>query len=128
MPAKNSKKTTKPKKKPDAGKSELELQHKLAQETNELAKELKKLAKEVHRLKELEFIQILKHPWKLMGYSFLKGAMVGFGSIVGAGILIAVFFYLVSQISLVPVIGEFVQEVVGQLDLPENVDNSATEQ
>ena len=93
----------------------------LARESKQLAKENRALAKEIHRLKGLEFVKVLKHPWKLMGLSFLKGAMVGFGTIVGAGILISVFFFIISKISFVPVIGEFIEEVVGQIELPQEV-------
>ena len=93
----------------------------LIKESKSLAKENSKLAKEVNRLKNLEFVKVLKHPWRLMGLSFLKGAMVGFGTIVGVGILISVFFYIISKISFVPFIGEFIEEVVGQIELPQEI-------
>lgn len=81
----------------------------------ELSKEVKDLTKEITKLKDLEFIQILKHPWRLMGLSLLKGIMVGFGSVLGATVLVALFVYLLSQISLVPVIGDFVKDIIQEI-------------
>ncbi len=83
----------------------------------ELTSELKQLAKEVKRLKSMELIQVLKNPWKFMGFSFLKGLMVGFGSVLGASVLVGLFVYLLAQVSLVPYVGDFVQEVVSQIQL-----------
>ncbi|MFA6917755.1 MAG: DUF5665 domain-containing protein [Candidatus Gracilibacteria bacterium] len=81
----------------------------------ELSKEVKELTKEITNLKELEFVKILKHPWRLMGLSLLKGIMVGFGSVLGATVLVALFVYLLSQISLVPVVGDFVQDIIQEI-------------
>ncbi|MDD3861665.1 MAG: DUF5665 domain-containing protein [Candidatus Gracilibacteria bacterium] len=83
----------------------------------ELGKELKILTKEITKLKDLEFIQVLKHPWRLMGLSLLKGIMIGFGSVLGATVLVALFVYLLSQISLVPVVGDFVKEIIQEIQM-----------
>ncbi len=82
----------------------------------ELATEVRKLTKEVKSLRKLEFVKILKHPWKFLGMSFLKGLMVGFGSVLGASVLVALFLYILSQISFVPIIGDFVEEVLTQIE------------
>lgn len=87
----------------------------------ELAKELRLLSKEIKKLKGLEFIKVLKHPWKLMFYSLLKGMMAGFGSVLGATVIVALFIYLLSQISFVPIIGDFVQEILGQITSTEEI-------
>jgi len=103
MPTKTSKKTT-------AAKLELEL-----------SKEVKELTKEITKLKRLEFIQILKHPWRLMGLSLLKGVMVGFGSVLGATVLVALVVYILSQISLVPVVGDFVKDIIQEIQMTSSV-------
>jgi len=82
-----------------------------------LSKELKELTKEIQKLKDLELIQVLKHPWRLMGLSLLKGIMIGFGSVLGATVLVALFIYLLGQISFVPIIGEFVQDIVQEIQM-----------
>ena len=83
----------------------------------ELALEVKKLTKEVKKLKNLEFLRVFKHPWKFMWFSFLKGLMVGFGSILGASVLVGFFIYLLGQISLIPFIGDFVEEILLQIQI-----------
>jgi len=87
----------------------------------ELSKELKELTHEIQKLKSLEFIQVLKHPWKLMGLSLLKGIMIGFGSVLGATVLVAIFVYLLAQMSLVPVVGDFVKSVITQIESTQTV-------
>lgn len=83
----------------------------------DLAREIRKLTKEVEKLKDLEFLRVFKHPWKFMWFSFLKGAMVGFGSVLGASVLVGVFVYALAQISLVPYLGDFVKEIVSQVQM-----------
>lgn len=89
---------------------------KLKAET-QLAKEVKELSKEVRKLKELEFIKVFNHPIKFMFFSFLKGLMVGFGSVLGASVLVALFVYVLAQISLVPILGDFVEDIISQVQV-----------
>ena len=81
----------------------------------QLTKEVKSLTKEVKKLKDLEFVRILKHPWKFLWLAFLKGLMVGFGSVLGATVLVAVFIYIISKVSFVPVIGDFVEDIIEEI-------------
>jgi hypothetical protein len=82
-----------------------------------LSKEVKELTKEIENLKELEFVKILKDPWRLLGLSFIKGVMVGFGSVIGATVLVALFIYLLSQISFVPIVGDFVKDIIQEIQI-----------
>jgi hypothetical protein len=92
----------------------------------QLAKEVKTLSKEIRKLKNQEFLRVFKNPWRFMWYSFLKGLMVGFGSVMGASVLVGIFFFLVAQISFVPILGDFIEEIIVQVQLdqftPEQVD------
>lgn len=78
----------------------------------QLIKEVKELSKEVRKLKNLEFVRILKRPWKFLWMTFLKGLMVGFGSVLGASVLVAIFIYIIAQIQVVPFLGDFVQDII----------------
>lgn len=80
-----------------------------------LTKEVKDLSKEVKKLKNLEFVRILKHPWKFLWMSFLHGLMTGFGWVLGASVLVAVFIYLLAKIQLVPFFGGFVTDVIEEV-------------
>ena len=54
-----------------------------------------------------------------MGLSFLKGLMIGFGSVLGASVLVAIFLYLIAQIQLVPILGDFVKDVIDEVQIEE---------
>jgi len=86
-------------------------------EEAKLAKEIKELSKEVRKLKNLDFLRVLKNPWKFMLFSFLKGLMVGFGSILGASVLVGGFVFLIAQVSFVPVLGDFVEDIIAQIQI-----------
>ncbi|MFH1534255.1 MAG: DUF5665 domain-containing protein [Nitrospirota bacterium] len=80
-----------------------------------LTKEVKELTKEVKKLKNLEFVKILKRPWKFMWLSFLHGLMVGFGWVIGASVLVALLIYMLAQIQFVPYLGDFVTNVIEEV-------------
>lgn len=85
-----------------------------------LTKSVRELTREIGRLKQLEFMQVFKNPFKFMWFSFLKGLMIGFGSVLGASVLVGVFVYLISQISFVPILGDFVEDIITQVQLGKN--------
>ena len=58
---------------------------------------------------------VFTHPAKMMWYSFLKGLMIGFGSVLGATIIVGIFLFLVAQISVIPVVGSFVESVIQEV-------------
>lgn len=66
-------------------------------------------------------MQVFARPWKFIWFSFLKGLMIGFGSVLGASVLVAVFIYVLAQIRLVPVLGDFVQDVIDQIQIKQEV-------
>jgi hypothetical protein len=83
----------------------------------QLSKEVKALTKEIEKLKGMELIQVLKHPGRMMWMGLLKGLMVGFGSVIGATVLVALFIYILGQISFVPVVGEFIEKVIQEVQI-----------
>lgn len=87
---------------------------KLKAET-ELTKEVKELAQEVRKLKDMELLQVFKNPWKFMWFSLWKGIMVGFGSALGATLLLALFVYILGEISVVPYLGDFIQSIIEEI-------------
>jgi hypothetical protein len=81
-----------------------------------LVKELKELSLELRRLKSLEFVKVLKKPGRFFAYSFIHGLLVGFGSVLGATLVVAIFIYLLTQISFVPIIGGFVENILEEIN------------
>ena len=98
------------------------------QAEKELAKEMKALAKEIQKIKDMEFIQILKQPVKLLWFSFLKGMMVGFGSVLGASVLVGAFLYVLAQISFLPIVGGFVQDLSNYIQVSQPAETAPQEE
>jgi len=94
----------------------------------ELAREIKVLSKEIRRMKDMEVIQIFKQPWRFMGFCLLKGILIGFGSVLGATIFLSLFVYLLAQISLVPIVGDFVKDVIETIENPTVIESPINEQ
>ena len=90
------------------------------------AREMKELTKEISRLKKMDFMQVFNHPVKFLFYSFLKGLMIGFGSVLGASVLVGIFIYVLAQIRLVPILGDFVQEVINQIQTEQSFKSPST--
>ena len=49
---------------------------------------------------------------------FLKGAAFGLGSVAGAGIVLSLIIYLLSQIQFVPILGDFIKDILTQIQPP----------
>lgn len=82
----------------------------------ELVTQLQILTKQVQNLRDSELVEIFKKPGKFLWFSFLKGLALGLGSALGATILLAFLIYLLAQIQLVPYIGDFVTEVIQEIE------------
>lgn len=84
----------------------------------ELVRNLKGLTHHLEKLKDFELLQVFKNPWKFMWYSFLKGLMVGFGSVLGATVVVAVVIFLLAKISFLPFVGEYITDIIEQVQGP----------
>lgn len=103
------------------------IEKELAHNTLQLTHKLNDLTKEVANLKNLEFMRVFKHPVKFMWFSFLKGLMVGFGSVLGASVLVALFVYILAQIKLVPFVGDFVEDIIDEVEQKQTEEPKAEE-
>ncbi len=92
------------------------LKNKKIESEERLTKELTSLARQIRRMKNLEFIRVFKEPKRFFAFSFLHGVIVGFGSVIGATLGVAIFIYLLTQISLVPIIGSYVEKVLEEIN------------
>lgn len=82
--------------------------HRLVREVHRLTKTLNKLQKE-------QPFDVMKNQKRFLWLSFLKGVMVGFGSFLGATILVALVVFLLSKIQFIPIIGDFVKDILQEL-------------
>lgn len=88
-------------------KENMSIQEKLAEKIDELAVNMEKM-----RL--AEYVQMLDNPRRLLYINFLQGISRGFGTAIGFTILAGIVIYFMQKIILinVPVIGEFIAELV----------------
>jgi hypothetical protein len=91
---------------------QIELQLRLLEGTEMLVEELTALAKIVERLRTQRYLQILDNPRRFLLYSFLNGIAGGLGRTIGATVVIAILAFILSKVQLVPIIGEWVSEIV----------------
>ncbi|MFH1284942.1 MAG: DUF5665 domain-containing protein [Candidatus Peregrinibacteria bacterium] len=104
------------KKKPNTEKA-------LIDELKVLTKDTKELSKEVKNLKNLEFMKVFQRPLKFMWFSFLKGLMIGLGTVLGASVLVAFLVYILAKISFVPVVGDFIDKILTHIETSQQTEN-----
>ncbi len=83
----------------------------------ELSAEVAALRAELHKLTSHRFMRIQNSLWRLLLYQLTNGLMVGLGTVLGATILVSFLAYFLSQIELLPIIGEYATRVLEQIEL-----------
>ncbi|HBB03271.1 MAG: hypothetical protein US89_C0006G0080 [Candidatus Peregrinibacteria bacterium GW2011_GWF2_38_29] len=78
----------------------------------DLAKSLDGLTVQVGNLVYTQANSSHNKPMKAAVISLVKGLAFGFGSILGATVIVALFIFILSQIQLVPVVGDFVKSLL----------------
>lgn len=84
----------------------------LEKEFNISSKKLMKLAILLERLNLYDYLNLLHKPIKLIWINFWMGVARGLGAMVGAAVLIVLFFSIAKHMVNIPLIGTFVAEVV----------------
>ncbi len=57
------------------------------------------------------FIQYVSSPWRIIWVNFLAGIFRGLGALIGASIVLALLFWVLSKLVNVPLVGEYAKEV-----------------
>lgn len=78
----------------------------------ELHADLKALQKEIHLLNTHRFVRIHNSLWRLISFQFIRGLAFGFGSVIGATILVSLLAYSLRTIDFIPIIGEWAKQIV----------------
>lgn len=56
---------------------------------------------------------------KMLFNNFLGGLAWGFGTVLGATLVVALVLLLLSKLDTVPIIGDFISEILKQIELPQ---------
>ena len=81
-----------------------------------VAEEIEALRREVERLNSHRFIRIQNSPWRLFGYRFMSGLFTGFGTVIGATLLVSLVVYWLQGIDWIPVIGDWAAEIASRIE------------
>lgn len=88
----------------------------IAQSAETLAAEIATLKAELNKLTSHRFMRIQNSFWRLLLYQITNGLMMGLGTVLGATILVSVLVYFLSQIELLPIIGEWATQIMDQIE------------
>jgi hypothetical protein len=80
-----------------------------------IALELERLRAEVQRLNGQRFFRVEGSIWQLALWSLLRGLAFGLGSFLGATILVAIMVRMLGSIDFVPVLGDWAQRIIEEI-------------
>ncbi|MBU0580560.1 MAG: hypothetical protein KKA19_05230 [Candidatus Margulisbacteria bacterium] len=66
-----------------------------------------RLAHLLERAKIAEYVRLSERPFRLIFFNFLIGLARGFGFLIGASVMVALFLYLLGKLVTLPYIGEY---------------------
>lgn len=82
----------------------------------ELKHSVERLTQEVERLNTHRFVTLHNRPMRLLFFQFARGLAFGLGSVIGATLLVSILVWWFSQFEFLPVIGDWVREVIDQIE------------
>ena len=70
----------------------------------------------LERLEATRFIAMHNSIWQLLWINFLKGVALGFGTIIGATVVLWIVVSILSQMDFIPIIGEWAARLIEILE------------
>lgn len=77
--------------------------------------QIKNIKNELERLNSHKLITAYDNISKLLFFQFMKGTAFGLGTLFGASLVVSLLIFLLSQVEFVPIIGDLIQDVLGEL-------------
>ncbi|WP_460273134.1 DUF5665 domain-containing protein [Celeribacter sp. ULVN23_4] len=87
----------------------------MAEQDTDLSKDIKALTEELDRLNGHKFIRIHNSKLRMMWFQFLRGLAFGFGSVVGASIVVSIVGFMLNQMEVVPIIGDWAKQLASEI-------------
>ena len=82
----------------------------------ELRQEVAGLRREVGQLNKHRFVRLHNSLPKLLLFNLMRGAAFGLGTVLGASVVLSFLVWSISQIEMLPVIGEWAAEISRQME------------
>jgi len=79
------------------------------------------LESSIERASKLRIVQLYESKPKLFFYNFFIGMAHGLGAFFGATVVIALMIIFLSKFQWVPVVGEFIVQIIGYLRVTEGL-------
>lgn len=84
----------------------------------QLLQQSEQMNQQLHQLNEHKLVQTYNSIPRLLWFHLLKGAAFGLGSVLGATVVLSSLIYVLSQIEFIPVIGDWVSEIIKVVQAP----------
>jgi hypothetical protein len=81
-------------------------------EKESLSKSISKLSEMIEKMMSKRYFRIIDSSWRFLFYNFLAGLAKGLGFMVGASLVFALLIWILSKLSLIPVIGDWVKALL----------------
>lgn len=88
------------------------------EDAKRLADEIARARTDLERLTSHRYLRVHDNLWRLGLFQLYRGLAFGLGSVLGATILVAVIVRVLASIDFIPVIGDWAQQIVNQIEPP----------
>jgi len=85
---------------------------KKSDEVEVLSKQVETLGKKIDNISNMPLVKIYTSFWRWFFYNLNAGIARGLGTVLGATFFLALVLYFISRIALVPIIGDFVTNII----------------
>lgn len=84
--------------------------------TPQFDRDTERLANALEALAAHRFVKIHNSTLRLVWFQFLRGLAFGFGTVVGASLLVSIVVLTLSQIEFIPIIGNMATQIIREID------------
>lgn len=79
--------------------------------------EIHKIRQELEKLNGNKLLHTYNSGRRLVFFQLMKGVAFGFGSVMGASVVVSFFIFLLSQVEFIPIIGEYLSQLIEEIKL-----------
>lgn len=84
-------------------------------DTTQLESQLAHIKAELSVMNNHRIVRINNNMWRVVGFQFVRGLALGFGTVVGASVLVSVVVFSLSKIDFIPIIGDWAGEIASEI-------------
>jgi len=82
----------------------------------EILSEIQEIKQALEEIKSHRLLSIYNSIGRLCLFFFIRGILVGFGTVIGATVVASLFVFVLSQFEFIPIIGEWVTAILKEID------------